>query len=120
MMYYDIESCEIITSDTIATIKPEKTGFTLTLYDNKRIIYSGFYKTFKGVKIAQTKRINNYFYKKREGKTMLYYIKNYYTEETITCTDDFELAKKLCISYKDSIVTDENNNVYYMNIDLPF
>lgn len=57
-----------ITNNTIATIKPEKTGFTLTLYDNKRIIYSGFYKTFKGASIAQAKRINNYFYKKAGGK----------------------------------------------------
>lgn len=57
-----------ITSNTIATIRPEKTGFTLTLYDNKKIIYTGFYKTFKGANIAQTKRINNYFYKKTGGK----------------------------------------------------
>lgn len=51
---------------------------------------------------------------------MLYYIKNYYTDEIITYTYDFELAKKLCESYKDSMITDENDNVYYANIDLPF
>lgn len=109
-----------ITKDTIATIKPEKSGFILTLYDNKQIIYSGFYKTFKGANIAQTKRLNNYFNKKAGGKTMLYYIKNYYTDEIITCADNFELAKKLCESYQDSMITDENSNVYYANIDLPF
>lgn len=57
-----------ITSDTIATIRPEKSGFILTLYDNKRIIYSGFYKTFKSATIARTKRLNNYFFKKAGGK----------------------------------------------------
>jgi len=109
-----------ITRDTIATIRPENSGFVLTLYDNKQIYYCGFYKTLKAARAAQTRRTNNYFCKKAGGKTMLYYIKNYYTDEIITCTDNFELAKKLCESYQDSMITDENNNVYYANIDLPF
>lgn len=110
-----------ITNETISTIIPEKSGFVLTLYDNKQIYYCGFYKTFKGANIAQAKRINNHFNKKRqEVKTMLYYIEDYYTDEIITCTYNFELAKKLCESYKDSMITDENDNVYYTNIDLPF
>jgi hypothetical protein len=57
-----------ITNDTIATIRPEKSGFILTLYDNKQIYYCGFYKTLKAARSAQTKRTNNHFNKKAGGK----------------------------------------------------
>ena len=53
-----------ITPETIATIEKHESGsFTLTLYDNKKIIFSGSYATFRGAAIARTKRLNSYYFK---------------------------------------------------------
>lgn len=50
----------------------------------------------------------------------MYYIEDYYTDEIITVSDDLKLAIAMAKNYPDCMVTDENNNVYYTNIDLPF
>lgn len=53
-----------ISPETVATIEKHESGsFTLTLYDNKKIIFSGNYVTFRAACIAQTKRLNNYYFK---------------------------------------------------------
>lgn len=51
---------------------------------------------------------------------MLYYIKNYYTNEIIDITTDYNKAITICKNHIESIVTDENDNIYYYNIDIPF
>lgn len=49
-----------ITNKTIATIEKTKCGtYKLTMWNNKKPVYTNEYKTFKGANIAQTKRINN-------------------------------------------------------------
>ena len=53
-----------ISPETIATIEKQENGsFTLTLYNNKKIIFSGNYATFRAACIAQTKRLNSYYFK---------------------------------------------------------
>lgn len=53
-----------ISPETIATIEKQENGsFTLTLYNNKKIIFSGSYATFRAACIAQTKRLHNYYFK---------------------------------------------------------
>lgn len=51
---------------------------------------------------------------------MLYYIENYYTDEIIDVSASLERAINISKKNPDSMVTDEYNNVYYSNIDLPF
>ena len=54
-----------ITNETIATIEKTENGtYKLTMWDNKKPVYTNEYKTFKGATIARTKRLNNYFFKK--------------------------------------------------------
>ena len=50
----------------------------------------------------------------------MYYIENYYTNEIVDTTNDINIAITISKNNIDSIVTDENNNVYYSNIELPF
>ncbi len=50
----------------------------------------------------------------------MYYIKNYYTNEIINTANDINTAIATSKNNIDSIVTDENDNVYYSNIELPF
>lgn len=50
----------------------------------------------------------------------MFYIMDYYTDEIITCVDNFELAKKLCNMYIDTKVITEDDVLMYTNIDLPF
>ena len=49
-----------------------------------------------------------------------YYIKDYYTNEIIDTTDNLSNAIAISKSINDSQVTDDNDNVYYTNMDLPF
>lgn len=51
---------------------------------------------------------------------MLYFIENYYTDEIIDITDDFDKACRICYLHNNSIVTTETDEVLYMNIDIPF
>ena len=50
----------------------------------------------------------------------MYYIENYYTDEIIDTANDINTAITISKNNIDSIVTDENGNVYYSNIELPF
>lgn len=50
----------------------------------------------------------------------MFYVTDYYTNEIITCVDNFELAKKLCDMYDSAQVETEDDNVLYANIELPF
>lgn len=50
----------------------------------------------------------------------MYYIENYYTNEIINTANDINTAITISKNNDDSIVTDENGNVYYSNIKLPF
>ena len=51
-----------ITPETIATIEKLDNGkFKLSIYDNKRTVFSGLYSSFRGAVIARTKRLNNYY-----------------------------------------------------------
>ena len=59
-------------------------------------------------------------YHERKEKRIMYYIEDYYTDEIITVSDDLKLAIAMAKNYPDCMVTDENDNVYYTNIDLPF
>jgi len=56
----------------------------------------------------------------RKGKITMYYIENYYTDEIIDTANDINTAITISKNNIDSIVTDENGNVYYSNIELPF
>ena len=51
---------------------------------------------------------------------MMFYVKNYFTDEIIevfaTCESAIYFSKQI----DGSLVVDENNNVYYTNIELPF
>ena len=50
----------------------------------------------------------------------MYYIRNYYTDELIaTCNNVFEAINTSKYNH-DSIVTDEEGNEYYFNVELPF
>jgi len=51
---------------------------------------------------------------------MMFYIKNYFTDEIIEVFATYEEAVYLSKQIEGSQVTDENNNVYYTNIELPF
>ena len=51
---------------------------------------------------------------------MIYYIENYYTEEIIDVSSNLNKAIEVCKSSDDTMVTDENDNCYYTNIELPF
>lgn len=51
---------------------------------------------------------------------MLYYIENYYSGELIEVTADLHRAINISKRIPDSMVTDEYNNIYYSNIELPF
>ncbi len=50
----------------------------------------------------------------------MFYITDYYTDEIITCVDNFELAKKLCAMYDGAQIKTEDDDTLYTNIDLPF
>lgn len=45
----------------------------------------------------------------------MYYIEDIFTDEIITCTDTLYIAIQLCKMFSDSIVTDDENEVYYTN-----
>lgn len=46
----------------------------------------------------------------------MFYIENGYTEEIIDVSDNLFVAVQIARHTTDSIVTDENNNVYYSSI----
>ena len=50
----------------------------------------------------------------------MYYIEDYYTEEIIDAVENLQKAIDISKNNPGSQVTDENNNVYYSNIELPF
>lgn len=50
----------------------------------------------------------------------MYYIIDYWTDEIITLTDDFEHAKRLCNMYDGSQVETESDEILWTNISLPF
>lgn len=50
----------------------------------------------------------------------MYYVTDYFTNEVITCTDSFEIAKKLCDMHEGSQVVTESGDYLYLNIELPF
>jgi hypothetical protein len=52
--------------------------------------------------------------KRRERK--MYYVEDYYTDEIITTTDDINIAIDISEKTPDSIVTDEEDDVYYTNV----
>jgi len=51
---------------------------------------------------------------------MTYYVKDYFTDETIEVFAMYEEAVYLSKQIEGSQVVDENDNVYYTNIELPF
>lgn len=50
----------------------------------------------------------------------MYYIENYFTDEIVDVTTDFEKALEICNRMEGSQVTTESDEVLYTNIDLPF
>lgn len=50
----------------------------------------------------------------------MYYIEDYYTEEIIDVVDNLQKAIDISKNNSGSQVTDENDNIYYSNIELPF
>lgn len=54
-----------------------------------------------------------------EGKQM-YYLENYFTNEIVDVYDNVNDAIEKCKLIEDTIVTDENNHVFYVNVELPF
>lgn len=52
---------------------------------------------------------------------MLYFIQNYFTDELIDIvSNDFSRAEFIAARHENSVITDENGNTLYTNIDLPF
>lgn len=51
---------------------------------------------------------------------MLYFITDYWTDEIIDVTTDYENAVKICDAHDGSEVTTEADEVLYYNITLPF
>ncbi len=51
---------------------------------------------------------------------MIYYVKNYYSDALIYASKDFNDARGICELTPGTIVTDDNNNSYFSNIELPF
>lgn len=51
---------------------------------------------------------------------LIFFLENYYTNEIIDIFDNIDNAIIACKKIDDSQVTDENDNVYYTNIELPF
>lgn len=51
---------DFISNNTISTIKPTKEGYVLTLYREKKTIFSKAYKTYNGANIAQTKLLKKF------------------------------------------------------------
>ena len=46
----------------------------------------------------------------------MYYVTDYFTDEIITCTDDLDIAIRLCNLYSGSQVEDDNDEIYHTNI----
>ena len=46
----------------------------------------------------------------------MFYVKNGYTEEIIDVSDNLFVSVQIARHTLDSIVTDENNNIYYSSI----
>lgn len=51
---------------------------------------------------------------------MIYYVKNYYSGALIYTSNNFTDACDICKLTPGTIVTDDNNNSYFLNIELPF
>ena len=51
---------------------------------------------------------------------MLYDVENYYSGEIIETSAELYLAINISKGIPDSMVTDEYNNVYYANVEIPF
>ena len=51
---------------------------------------------------------------------MIYYVKNYYTGALLYVSSDFNDARDICELTPGTIVTDDNNNNYFSNIELTF
>lgn len=51
---------------------------------------------------------------------MMFYVKNYFTNEIIKVFATCEAAVYFSKQIEGSQVVDENDNVYYTNIELPF
>lgn len=47
----------------------------------------------------------------------MYYIEDIFTDDIITCSDTLKHAIELCKLYPNSIVSDENNDVYFTNCE---
>lgn len=50
----------------------------------------------------------------------MYYVTDYWTDEIIDVTDDFETAKMICDAHEGYQVETENDEIIYENILLPF
>lgn len=50
----------------------------------------------------------------------MYYVTDYWTDEIIDTTDDFDAAKAICDENEGSQVETENDEILYTNILLPF
>lgn len=50
----------------------------------------------------------------------MYYLENYFTDEIVEVYDNVNDAIEKCKLIEDTIVTDENNHVFYANVELPF
>lgn len=50
----------------------------------------------------------------------MYYVTDYYTDEIINVFENVEQAIELSKNVPDSEVTDENDNYYFCNVELPF
>lgn len=51
---------------------------------------------------------------------MIYYVKNYYSGALLYVSSDFSDALDICKLTPETIITDDNNNSYFSNIELPF
>ena len=58
--------------------------------------------------------------KKEREETMKYYVKNYFTDETVCTVPDFDTAKSIADKSEDRIVTDSDGYILYWNVILPF
>ena len=51
---------------------------------------------------------------------MKYYVKNYFTDETVCSVPDFDTAKSIADKQEERIVTDSDGYILYWNVILPF
>lgn len=51
---------------------------------------------------------------------MKYYIEDYFTDEIIDVVSSFDEAVKICSTHEGSLITLDNDEILYTNVELPF